>query len=678
MDKKSINKFMIILVAGLLTELLIFNFRTFEVLFARQISYPVEQLDVQDMNALGDGYYQITGEDNAGIIYIWKLDELMGDVSLMNIKLDIELPQAVDDPYRESGVLKLEPFIRDEGHDRYFGLEGRVYRPDVSDSRYLWLKSAGKIKTLTLKLIPSEGNVIQIKGITVNAGRPLQVSFARLILIYAVLALIYVLRRDSWIWKGEASWKKRMLAAVAVGAGLLLPAIIMDAANGKIWTEKSFQPYQKLAEAFAAGQLSYLEIPPQEFSLMDDPYDHGARDAMGLDMDTDYLWDTAYYEGKYYCYFGVVPCVLFYLPVYLICGRHLHDTVLTLMLAAFIYAGLYMLVKEWIRRNRPETPYAYIILITVMTFLGSGLPVVLSDPNAHDVPRVAGLAFVIWGLYLWLSSMKTDRKGLIPGRLATGSLLMALAVGCRPNQALVSFAAIPMFYQYLKLEEGYGKKERSRGIMALMLPYVPVAIALMAYNALRFGSIFDFGYAYNLTVLDYTQPNISLDRIVIGFFEYLFRMPAVSYHFPYIKELGFLQFNRLGHGNFYYTSNYGGLVTTNLLIWCILGMLCGDKKYKDGRWLLGLGLIDLVINSCVAGVAYHYRLDFAFLFLMSGATGAAALADRLKDSKVRIWLRRFIIMAFVLSVLYHGCFYVSSSLRSGNSQLYYALMNSCI
>ena len=36
----------------------------------------------------------------------------------------------------------------------------------------------------------------------------------------------------------------------------------------------------------------------------------------------NYLWDTAYYEGHYYVYFGVVPVLLFYLPFYLVTGAN--------------------------------------------------------------------------------------------------------------------------------------------------------------------------------------------------------------------------------------------------------------------------------------------------------------------------------------------------------------------
>ncbi len=648
-------------------------------MFSKETEYPLSQTVVQDMTEYGDGYYQLTGDNGTGYLYIARLDGITD--KLINIRLDIELPQAYDDPYRESGIINMKPLIRDEGHDEYFELEERVYRPDTEDSHYMWIQSAGKVKTLAIRLALSEGNIIQIKGISLNAKRAFSISPVRLMLIYLTMLAVFVLRPGSWIWKKEDAIPgiKRIALAAAAGAVLILPAVALDAVNGSIWTENAFRPYQMLAESFAAGHLYIMEAPPAEFEQMENPYDHGERESMGLQMDVDYLWDTAYYNGKYYCYFGVVPCILFYLPVYLISGIHLHDAVLTLLLAACIYAGIYLLVREWVLRYRASTPYAYIPLISIMVFLGSGLPVVLSDPDAHDVPRVAGLAFVIWGLYLWMSAMKREEKGLKINRLAVGSLFMALAVGCRPNQALWSFMAVPFFVQYLRCEgEEYDRKKRAGAIAAFVIPYIPVAAALMTYNMLRFGSVADFGYSYNLTVLDYTRSNFSADRLFIGLFEYLFRMPALTYHFPYIPDQGFLQFNELGHGNFYYTVNYAGMLTTNLLLWCFAGLACSKNKDKAAILMLVIALVELVINSCVAGVAYHYRLDFAAFMLLAAAAGAAGLGDMLKESRGVKWLKCFLVTALILSVLYHGCFYIASSLKNGNTQLYYDILNSCI
>ena len=43
---------------------------------------------------------------------------------------------------------------------------------------------------------------------------------------------------------------------------------------------------------------------------MANPYDTAARQQAAPDA----LWDVAYYQGRYYVYFGVIPCLLFQLP----------------------------------------------------------------------------------------------------------------------------------------------------------------------------------------------------------------------------------------------------------------------------------------------------------------------------------------------------------------------------
>ena len=37
----------------------------------------------------------------------------------------------------------------------------------------------------------------------------------------------------------------------------------------------------------------------------------------------DYLWDTAYYNGKFYVYFGILPLLIFFLPYYAITKKYL-------------------------------------------------------------------------------------------------------------------------------------------------------------------------------------------------------------------------------------------------------------------------------------------------------------------------------------------------------------------
>src|SRR5699024_9055907 len=67
-----------------------------------------------------------------------------------------------------------------------------------------------------------------------------------------------------------------------------------------------------LAHSLLNGRLDLNLVlePPAELVAMETPYDTELR-AQTVDGS---VWDAAYYDGKYYCYFGVVPCLLFQLP----------------------------------------------------------------------------------------------------------------------------------------------------------------------------------------------------------------------------------------------------------------------------------------------------------------------------------------------------------------------------
>lgn len=675
MDKKAKYKQLLIpLIIALLLEVFVFNYRTYLSLTYKEISFPAASVEVMGAEDFGEGVYRI-GEEGNAVIYLKNMPEALQGNRFHNVYLDIYLPEAEDDIYTESGCMYITPYVRDAGHDQYDILAERVYRQDIEDSKYLWITPAGEVKTLALNIRLSEGSVFQIKDIKVNARRELGVSPLRLLILIVAAFAIYALRGGSLLWKenvGRGSIKNDIIAA-ALGICIILPALCINISDQMLTNEDYFRPYQRLAEALADGQLSLKEVPGDALAQLDNPYDPSLRAVSGLEEHVDYLWDMVYRNGRYYCYFGPVPCVLFYLPVYLITGAHLSDGVMMMILAAFAYAGIYMALKEWIKRHAPETPAAYLLIFTAMIFAGSGMMADISTPDAHDIPRVAGLALVAWGLYLWQRSVKTDRRGLNLTALAGGSLCLALAVGCRPNQAVYSFIAIPMFAGYLKAGEGFEKKDRNKSIAALLAPYIPVAVLLMAYNALRFGSVFDFGYDYQLTVLDYSKKNILSDRIVIGLYEYLLRLPRMSYRFPFMEVGNFVQDNEFGHGSFFYTWGYSGILATNLLAWLIPVVFTKKNRDKGGIWLVGLSAVNMMVNICVAGVAYHYRVDFAPAFLAAGAMGAIRLRENSSEDARRL-VRAFLIVAFVLSMLYHSCFYYAGNLRTGDTGLYYRLL----
>lgn len=56
----------------------------------------------------------------------------------------------------------------------------------------------------------------------------------------------------------------------------------------------------------------------------------------------------------------------------------------------------------------------------------------------------------------------------------------------------------------------------------------------MIYNFMRFGSPFDFGIQYSLTINDFTHAEYHTKFVFIGFMNYLFTLPDFSSNFPFI------------------------------------------------------------------------------------------------------------------------------------------------
>ena len=61
----------------------------------------------------------------------------------------------------------------------------------------------------------------------------------------------------------------------------------------------------------------------------------------------DALWDVAYYQGRYYVYFGVIPCLLFQLPFEALTGvRDLPPSLAMILLSWLFLLAAPLLVKQ--------------------------------------------------------------------------------------------------------------------------------------------------------------------------------------------------------------------------------------------------------------------------------------------------------------------------------------------
>ena len=111
--------------------------------------------------------------------------------------------------------------------------------------------------------------------------------------------------------------------------------------------------------------------------------------------------------------------------------------------------------------------------------------------------------FGLFGLGMWLSSCNTG--SLIRWKMVAGSVSIALIIGCRPQLVLIFILAVPIFWNETIKERLFFSKKGILNTVLVMLPFIIVGVAMMAYNAARFHSPFDFGANYNLTGNDMTH-----------------------------------------------------------------------------------------------------------------------------------------------------------------------------
>lgn len=731
-DKKYIGfvkATVVIIIAALAVEVLVFNFRSLQSIFYKEIDIPVDGHKMTGMKYFGDGVFKLTADDVVGMtvlepgqnqaeleygtglgidgdgnsvaaLYLSRLGETIGDVSVHSIKLDIEMPDAIELPFAESGVLYVKTHIKDAGNEFFETLDAHPVLQDNEASKYIYMQPSGKVSSIVTEFSLSNGQVIVIKGITLNAHRPLMFSFWRFLILLLVGVAFYSLRPSSALWEigaiTKATWKKYVLLGLCIV--YIMPAWLLIRDNDYLTNFVGFNPYQDLAMALTEGHCYISETPEPALLSLSNPYDDTLRSAMEIET----KWDYALYDGKYYVYFGIVPCLLFYLPPYVLFETKMPNSLPVLGAAVLLFFGIYMLIKAMSAAFFPKLKYAAHLILTSVIYLGCQMPFFLNQPDGYAVPVACAEAMLVWGLYFWLSSL--DSKGWKRyARIATGSFIMALIAGTRPNMEIYALLAVPIFagtfIDMLKavIKKGSDVTDSKRTLISFLLsfvlPFIPVAAGLMYYNAVRFGSVFDFGNKYNLTVSDMSLNPVSLDKAIIGIYEYLLKLPDLTYRFPFMSIPGDgTEKNAFSHCFVHMEYIFAGLLPVNILLWSILllfrrGSKNVVKRFNDlkyfGLFAIVLGLFLLVLDSESAGIVYRYEADFSLVMLIGGAAATMQWMNMAieYDTDGRAVSERmiyvFLISAFIWSLIFHSNFYYLSGLKYplvwGNTELYYKI-----
>ena len=249
--------------------------------------------------------------------------------------------------------------------------------------------------------------------------------------------------------------------------------------------------YDMLANAFSHGQVSLeLEVPPQLLALPD-PYIY--EDRQGI----EYLWDAILHQGKYYLYWGPMPAVLL-TAVKLVRPLEVgdHIVVLASALGLTLFQTL-LLTRIWMRSFR-QLPAWTLFPVVLLAGLVAPVDWMIHRANIYEASILSAQVFLMGGLYFAYRAF--EQPDISPRWLAWTSIFWTCAVASRSIIALtVIFLALLTAHGILR-RHGLSWTPRFNAlVLALGLPLLTGAIGLGAYNAVRFGSVFDFGLDYMLT-----------------------------------------------------------------------------------------------------------------------------------------------------------------------------------
>lgn len=642
---------LICLICALASETLLFNSRAIQ-------SHEYEKVDVLSSGNVGassrgeDGSYHI----NKGKTATFETTDISLEIKNLYLNIVMVNDKGEQIPYS----VKIE--ATDNANELYISSmpSRKVYSGTTSEYIPMQLRGISDKLKITITPDSSVAADMYVGGISVNTPKPFDFDMARALLIFALAFLLYLISPASPAHKYKVNekgkWYSGMTGLVIALEVLMIFAIIASSSHYLELIAKHQAQYQQLAESFLNGKLYLEEEVPEWLLEMQNPYDYALRRAQGK----AYYWDAALFGGHYYVYFGVVPCLLTYLPYYVMTGQHLSNDIALFIFAILFIIGCFAFIKQAIKRYFPQSKISYVsyIIISLLVVNGSGLLFMASYADMYSVPIMAALAFTACGLALWLSALNDKRARVF--KLSLGSLCMALVAGCRPNLLLFSALAIPFFIaEVIKAikEKKWLERVSVTNALAFAIPYIVVAAGIMWYNYARFGSPFDFGSNYNLTTNDMTSRGFVWDRMFPAIYSYLFQLPKMTASFPFIR---YADFDTTYMGVTIRESTYGGIFSYSPLLWLIFvipfikEILKKSKVYAPVLILTAIGFITPLLDAQFAGILQRYFADFSLMLYLAATLILLALINHFKEEKHRKVVHRALFVCAIAMFVYQS------------------------
>ena len=390
--------------------------------------------------------------------------------------------------------------------------------------------------------------------------------------------------------------------------------------------------YIRQFDAWQKGQIELdLEVD-RRLAALENPYDPTERKNSGA----RYNWDYAFFDGKYYSYFGIAPLLTVYAPIHAVTGKlpNIPMTCLILAIAAVITTAL--AYREVVLRfiKKPNLWLFLLGLAGSVSASGVYLGVLCSDMYYVAVlsAQVFSMAFVA----LAVRSMREEKLWVRMIMLVLAAISLTLTVWSRPTVALMCVAVFPLFIEFIFKIKKETLKDGLLTVGSFALPLMAGAIAVMWYNNARFGSPLDFGANYQLTVSDVSLNTIDFKYLFSSFFSY-FLCPMWQ-----METKPFIEMQRImvlpSGSRYFYADRYCGVFAYGLplgiLFYPRLAMIEKNRGEKDA-WKTEVVCVTAILalfiafsDFCLGGVNMRYVYDISVMLTLISAAVLMNLTEK--------------------------------------------------
>lgn len=614
-----------------------------------------------DLTRLGDDTSNASLQED-GSLYV---NAAGAWVELTDVGCEVRTVTLICEPL-QSGIIEGHIMSRDEGHAyRYSDNQIFMISEDypVTTRR---MESQGSCNALKLYFSPSDVGVY-IHQVIINRQEGFHFRIGTFLILLAVGSLFLVLKTLGWLDipmdLTHTKQKLWLLCGIMVPTGLALFISIASIRDGETilypYGEGSVEdmPMQQmmLFDAFHHGTVR-LDLPVDpDYLLMDNVYDESERIEKGFDSE----WDTAFYNGSYYTYFGSLPILVLYEICYILTGCLPGINLSMFLVSVMGILGFFAATCRMLRYFRVKPALsAYIVgnwgLMTASFFF-----IISVNSDQYTLPIIMCMGCLLYGIAFAYDAVQEEHVGKRAFKYVMSGISLVCVVMLRPAVLLLLLAFIMPLFIGVLLDKKLLVREKCRDVASFAIPVAVGAVVVMVYNWLRFDSVFEFGARYQLTVSDirYNGMTFDLNSFFGAFFHYGFEGPDFKSQFPY---LFYALDNSITYGKYVYHEAVMGIfcMPFNLLAFSVLGWnkKSGmDRQQRYTMWAvvmtsLFLIFFDFGMGGLVGRYVGDFAIGFAFLafWYWMRISGRTEEKRRGMDCVIAVMVGLTLVMGFLL------------------------------